>query len=337
MPETFDLVIVGGGTSGLAAAISAAAAGVRVLVVERAAPGGAARSHARIESVPAHPVGLSGAEFVDRSLAQATRFGAEFRINTEAIALDVNGDQYTIALDDGSTISTTAVLLAMGADTPVALPALERFAGSGLYTAVPLPLPEALRGQDVFVAGTPALATQVARTLQPHCRSVTLLCVLCEDGSKLTCGFTPELHAATNIAIKPQHEIVDAFGVERIEAVTLRDRRSGRTTIWTAAAVFVVGAEAPRTGWLAHRIALDDRSFVVTATHRSSAARRPYAHEASLPGVFAAGATRCTPASIAAAIDDGIGAARDAVHYINDIAARSRTHIHARRLRPRNN
>jgi len=329
MSEAVDLIIVGGGATGLAAAVRAAADGLSAVVLERDAPGGHVRSHARVEAVLGHPVGITGAEFTERTVAQATRFGAQLRVGAEMVALHAHGRVREIALADGSTIAAYAVIVATGVQLPELVPAsVLRFAGSGVYFAVPAQLPESLRGQDVLVAGSAETAVRAALRLSGDCRSVTLLGCSRREYDALAAERPVAIDGARIVTLKACHEIVDAYGVERVEALVLRDRRTGRTTFWNAAALFLVGAETPRVTALRDSVAISNEGFVVTGIQVPdwSLGRQPYSHETSVPGVFAAGAVRRGASdSIRTSIEDGIAAARQAGDYLKGLAATSRS------------
>ncbi|HET9982344.1 MAG TPA: NAD(P)/FAD-dependent oxidoreductase [Longimicrobiales bacterium] len=340
--EGFDLAIVGAGAAGLAAAIRAAADGLRVVVLERAEPGGSLRDLRRIEAVLGHPVGLGGPELAERSAAQARRFGAEIRTGAEARALRVHDAIRVLALADGSAATARAIVLAPGVEPPeLPVPGLREFRGSGVYFAVPAALPEALRSEDVFVAGDVVAATAAGLRLGPHCRRVVILAPRPDAPAPFPADLAERLHAAPNISFRPDTEIVEGVGVERIETLALRDRATGRTTFRNAAALFVVGLGVPRTGWLAATLALDGRGFIATgaelrALPRPGAAwplaRHPLTRETSVPGVFAAGSARLGAVGGAeASMEEGIAAARDAAAYLRGAASAGAGATRARR------
>lgn len=309
----FDLAIVGAGAAGLAAAVHAAAEGVRTVVLERGAPGGQAREMARVEAVPGFPVGLTGPELVERALVQATRFGAEIRTGMEAVGVRAEDDVCAVQLGDGTAVEARAVIVATGTDLPAfRVPGAGELTGSGVYFGVPDALPETLRGQDVFIAGEPAAAAAAARRLAAHCRGVVVL----SGAARRPAGVD-----APNVALRAG-EVLEVVGVERVEALMLRDRRTGRTAVRAAAALFVVGGGCPRTAWLGGALALDGRGFVLTGERGGAGAGYPL--ESSLAGVFAAGAVRCcTGAGVAASVEEGIAAARQAGGYLRALAART--------------
>jgi thioredoxin reductase (NADPH) len=330
MTEPFDLAIVGGGAAGLAAAVRAAASGVRVALLERGALGGRARDLVRVEAVLGHPVGLTGREFAERSAALARRFGADLR-SAEVAALRAEGGVRILDIAGGGALEARAVILAVGAEPPaLPLPGLREFTGSGVHFALPGEIPERLRSEDVVITGAPLAAAEGALRLSAHCRSVLLLA----SERRLPAELAQRLESTLNITVRSNGEIIEAAGVEQIETLLLRDRRSGRTTVRRAAALFVLGLDAPRTSWLAGALALDAGGFIATGPGAAEQApngpawpltRAPSPRETSVPGVFAAGSARagavpCTACSV----EDGIGAAREAAEYLRGLSASGR-------------
>ena len=317
----FDLAIAGGGPAGLAAAIQAAAEGMRTVLLERGEPGGQAREIARVEAVPGFPVGLTGPELVERAVRQATRFGAELRTHAEAAGLRVDGDARAILLADGTEVAARAVIVATGAERP---PLPSGFTGAGVYFGVPDALPEAFRCRDVFVAGEPRAAAAAALRLADHCRRVVLLSAGPRRTSAPGAERVHALDAASNVAARAA-EVVEVVGVERVEALVLRDPRTGRTAVRAAAALFIAGGGRPRTAWLDGALALDAGGFVATGPRASANPAWPLPRhagrlEASVPGVFAAGGARaCAGGGVAASVEDGIAAARQAGGYLRGL------------------
>lgn len=308
--SVIDLVIVGGGAAGLASAVRAAADGTRTAVLERGRPGGALLDVARVETVLGHPVGMSGPELVERTLEQASRFGAAIRTGAEARALRSEGDVRVLDLADGSTVAGRSVIIATGAEWPGPVqPALRRFLGSGVYLDVPRQVPQSLRAQDVFITGEPRAAAAAALRLAAHCRRVVLLssepAAGCESAAQRR-----RLRAAPGIRVRPGLEILEAVGAQRIEVLILRDRTTGRTIVSNAAAVFFMDVAMPRTAWLAGALRCDARGRI---NGGGAPARRPF--ETGMPGVFAAGGVRGS-GLVSDAIEEGIGAAVQATRYL---------------------
>lgn len=325
MSEFFDVAVVGAGAAGLAAAARAAAEGARVVVLERAVPGGGLRESVRVEAVLGYPVGLSGSEFAERALVQARRFGAEVRTAAEVSGLRTHGGALELQLADGPAVTARAAILAMGKEPPeLPAPGLREFIGRGVYFGLPPVVPETLESQDVFVAGDPVAAARAALRLSRRCRRVVIVARGGRIAARLPAGLLERLRASVGIVVRPHAEILEVAGVERIEALALRDRRSGKIAFRTAAALFLLGTGAPRTSWLEGILALDARGAIVTfpgavppMAPAWPLARPPYPKETSHPCVFAAGAVRRRGAEYTeGAIAEGVSAAWAALQCV---------------------
>ena len=332
--DTLDLLIVGGGAGGLAAAVHAAADGLRTWVLDRSIAGGSLRDLVRVETVPGFPVGLSGAELADRAAAQAKRFGAEIRSGTEVISLRAQGCTRVVDLADGSSVASRSVLVAPGTDSPeLPVPGLRELLGSGVHLGLPEQIPAAVRDRDVVVTGELAGVAEAALRLSRHCRRVLLVTTEARVSSLLPERTVHTLRATRNVSVWPRTEILDVAGVDSLELVTLRDRRTGRIVHRCAAALYLLDLGDPRTSWLSGTLAFDSRGFVRTGTALRTTAgsgpawplnRSPCSHEASLPGVFAAGRARAgSPRCTAGSIEDGMAAARQAATYLRGLDDRT--------------
>jgi thioredoxin reductase (NADPH) len=315
---TLDLAIAGGGATGLAAAIQAASDGLRVVLLERAAFGGRLRERARLETVPGLPVGLSGAAFTEQAVALATRLGADLRCGAEEVGLEVGAAARRLRLAHGAAVAARTVIVATGTEYPVLpAPGIRDFTGRGVYFGAPARPPEILRGREVFVTGEPAAAAEAAAALAGHCRRVILLLPGARPPSR------PVAAGPGRVPRWTRCEVVEAVGVERLEALVLRDVPSGRTFVRNAAALFVLGLDRPRTGWLAGALALDGRGYVLTGPAPSAGGIAPRSPlECSVPGVFAAGGARGTRDCCAEVAGmEGIGVARQALEHLRRPAA----------------
>lgn len=323
----FDLAIVGGGATGLAAAIQGASDGLRVVLLERGAPGGRIRERARIEVVPGLPVGPTGEHFAGEAISTATRLGAEIRCACEVAALEPAEVVNRLRLADGSAVGGRAVIVATGAEHPdPAAPGIREFTGRGVHFGVPGTLPAILRGDEAFVAGETEEAASAALHLADACRRVTVVSRGAPALARVGEEIGVRLRARPEIAAELHLEIAEAVGVHRLEALVLKDLRSGRMRVRKAAALFLVGVDRPRTGWLAGTLALDARGYVLTgdavparAAERAGG-RAPYPPaglESSRSGVFAAGGARgARGCCVASAGGEGVRAAREALHHL---------------------
>ncbi len=310
-----DVVIVGAGPAGLAAAVYAASEGLDVLVVETISPGGQAGTSSKIENYLGFPAGISGRELAGRAYAQAQKFGAEVMIAKGAAALACEHNAYGVRLDDGVTIPARTVVIATGARyRRPSFANLGQFEGAGVYYSATFMEAQLCDGDEVIVVGGANSAGQAAVFLAQAARHVHLLV---RSGS-LSAGMSQYLirriEEVPTIHVKTGTEIAALEGNGRLERVRWRDG-TGKVTSRDIRHVFLMtGAEA-NTGWLNGRVALDPKGFIKTgwdltqddlAAARWPLDRSPYVLETSLPGVFAVGDVRCGNVKrVASAVGEG--------------------------------
>ena len=294
-PGGCDILIVGAGPAGLAAAVYAASEGFTAQVLEPAVPGGQAGTSSHIRNYLGFPYGLSGDELAQRAVQQAWLFGAEFILAQAATGLRASGDDRLVRLSDGSEIATRAVILATGvAWRRLGVPALEALNGAGVFYGAAGSEARAMRGEDVFVIGAGNSAGQAAVHLSAYAASVTIVTIDERLGEFMSDYLVQKVEATPNITVVLHTEVVDGHGHGRLEGLTLRDRHTGATRTVPASAMFVLIGAEPRTDWLDGVVERDERGYVLTGPDldRWPLARPPLALETSLPGVFAAGDVR---------------------------------------------
>jgi thioredoxin reductase (NADPH) len=296
-PEVYDLVVLGAGPAGLAAAVNGASEGLRTLVVEPWSIGGQAGSSSMIRNYLGFPRGISGSELAHRAWEQAVLFGAEFVFTQRAIKLRPRGDHRLVALSQDGTALARAVLVAAGVTyRRLGIPALDRLVGRGVFHGAAGAEAPALAGEQVYVVGGANSAGQAALHLARYAAQATLLV----RGGSLEAGMSDylitQLQATPNVEVRLHTRVVDGHGQARLEALTVEDVRTGQREQVKATAVFVLIGAEPRTGWLREVLQLDDRGFVLTGRDLPARAwplrRAPLPFETSLPGVFAAGDVR---------------------------------------------
>jgi thioredoxin reductase (NADPH) len=294
-PGGCDILIVGAGPAGLAAAVYAASEGFTTQVLEPAVPGGQAGTSSHIRNYLGFPYGLSGDELAQRAVQQAWLFGAEFILAQAATGLRASGDDRLVRLSDGSEIATRAVILATGvAWRRLGVPALEALNGAGVFYGAAGGEARAMRGEDVFVIGAGNSAGQAAVHLSAYAASVTIVTIDERLGEFMSDYLVQKIEATPNIAVILHTEVVDGHGHGRLEGLTLRDRHTGATRTVPASAMFVLIGAEPRTDWLDGVVERNERGYVLTGhdLDRWPLARPPLPLETSLPGVFAAGDVR---------------------------------------------
>jgi thioredoxin reductase (NADPH) len=299
-PEAhYDLIVVGAGPGGLAAAVYGASEGLKTLVVESVATGGQAGMASRIENYLGFPAGLSGVELASRALVQADKFGASIAVPREAVALRRDGHTYVVTLDDGEEIVGGSVILALGARyRKLGVPGEAELEGANVYYAATEVEALVCQGQDVAVVGGGNSAGQAALFLAERAKKVYLL-ARCDDlGEDMSRYLIDRIVAMSNIEVLVQTCVAELVGEGELTGVTVEHKHTGeRRSIDVAAFFIFIGADAP-TAWLADTLALDEKGFIATGLSVKSApawqgaARDPFLFEASLPGVFAVGDIR---------------------------------------------
>lgn len=315
--DTYDLIVVGTGPAGLAAAVYGASEGLRTLLVEREAPGGQAGTSSRIENYLGFPVGLSGADLTRRGVAQARRFGAEILTPMEAVTLETQDGYHILTLSDGSKVAAQALIVATGVSYRLLdVPGAERLTGAGLFYGAAQTEAMGVKGQDVFVVGAGNSAGQAALHLARYASSVTLLVRGKSLADSMSKYLIERLEEAENVKVRTGAAIAELHGEESLEAVSIKDAESTVTERVPARAVFVFIGASPRTEWLKERLQLDPQGFILSgpdlerAPGRKPAGwdveREPFWLETSVPGVFVAGdVRRQSTKRIASAVGEG--------------------------------
>ena len=296
-----DLLIVGAGPSGLAAAVYGASEGLDVLVLESSSPGGQAGSSSKIENYLGFPMGISGQELTARAYTQAQKFGAQVMIAKGANRLACVRRPYHIEIDDGPKLPARAVIIATGAEyRKLPLPNLSRFEGAGIYYGATFIEAQLCGGEEVIVVGGGNSAGQAAVFLARTARRVHMLVRSGGLADTMSRYLIRRIEQSPNIALRTRTELVALEGNGHLDSVQWRNDL-GDVETHTIRHVFVMTGAAPSTGWLHGCVALDEKGFIKTGPDLSPEdlaaaawplARRPLLLETSLPGVFAVGDVR---------------------------------------------
>lgn len=306
----YDVVVIGGGPAGLAAAVYGASEGLRTLVVEREAPGGQAETSSRIENYLGFPTGVSGDELARRALQQATRLGAEIMVTRTAAQIDPRDKRITF--DGGEQVQARAVILATGVSwRRLATPGFDRLLGKGVYYGASRSEAGTTQGQDIHLIGAGNSAGQAAMFFANHARTVTLVVRGDALEKSMSQYLVDQLRGKPNIQVALHSEVQAAHGDKQLAAIDLANRATGEVRHAASGGVFVfIGADA-ETGWLPEAIARDERGYVCTGEAvarqgRWPLERDPYLLETSVPGIFACGDVRASPVKrVAAAVGEG--------------------------------
>ena len=306
----YDLVIVGAGPAGLAAAVYGASEGLKTLLVEREAPGGQAGTTSRIENYLGFPAGLTGADLARRALAQARRLGAEILSSQDAAGI-LRADPYrTIVLGDGAELSCQAAVVATGVSyRRLEVPGADALSGAGVYYGAATTEALLYRDAEVGVIGSGNSAGQAAVHLARFASRVHVLVRGTGLAESMSAYLVEQIGALENVEVHTEASVAAVHGGDHLERATV-DTRTGTVELPMAAAFVFIGQQ-PRTAWLEGVVARDDRGFVLTGTdvangHGWNLDREPGLLEASMPGVFVAGDVRHRSIKrIASAVGEG--------------------------------
>jgi thioredoxin reductase (NADPH) len=308
--EHYDLVIVGGGPAGLAAAVYGASEGLRTIMVEREAPGGQAGQSSRIENYLGFPAGLSGSDLARRATDQARRLGAELLTLQDAAGLRIEGSGRIVELTGGRSLSASSILIASGvAYRQLDAPGFAELTGQGIYYGAALTEARSCADQNVVVIGGANSAGQAAVYFSSYATKVTMLVRGDSLAKSMSHYLVEQIEALSNVEVRLRTQAVGAEGDGRLRALRMRSR-DGREAVEDVDACFVFIGAAPRTDWLAGVVARDERGFILAGPDAKRdgwpLARDPLPLETSVPGVLVAGDVRARSIKrVASAVGEG--------------------------------
>ncbi|MGB6452055.1 MAG: FAD-dependent oxidoreductase [Steroidobacteraceae bacterium] len=329
-----DLIIIGAGPAGLAAAVYAASEGLDVRIVDSFAPGGQAGTSSRIENYLGFPTGISGGALAGRALSQAQKFGAQLSVAWQAERLHCDDWPYAVEMSDGQRLRGRAIVIASGAQyRTLEVANVARFLGSGIFYAATHLEARMCDGEDVAVVGGGNSAGQAAVFLAGSCRQVHVLVRAAGLADSMSAYLIRRIEGARNITLHTHTQITALDGSDRLESV-----------VWTTAGgapesrelrhVFLMTGASPNTHWLAGCAALDDHGFVKTGPDlmreelaRWRLSRSPYLLETSIPGVFAVGDVRAGSVKrVASAVGEGSSTVQFVHRALRDLAEAAPSH-----------
>lgn len=311
-----DLIVIGAGPAGLAAAVYAASEGLDVLVLETHAPGGQAGSSSKIENYLGFPTGISGQALAGRALVQAQKFGAEVAIANSALHMDCEPRPYEIALSGDHVVRSRAIIIASGAEyRQLALENVSRFLGVGIYYAATHVEAQLCKDEDVVIVGGGNSAGQAAVFLASNCRHVHVLVRSQGLADSMSRYLIRRIEDSPNVTLHTRTEITGLGGDARLEQVTWRGAADSRTETNAIRHIFLMTGAVPNTRWLEGCVGLDEKGFVRTGTDLHdedlartgwALARQPYMFETNVPRIFAVGDVRSGSVKrVAAAVGEG--------------------------------
>jgi thioredoxin reductase (NADPH) len=326
--DSCDVIIVGAGPAGLAAAVYAASEGLHTVLVEPVIPGGQAGTSSLIRNYLGFERGISGSDLANRAMQQAWLFGTNLVVSQQATRLGVRGSERVVGTTDGSQIRARAVVLATGVEwRRLGVPALEALLGKGVFYGAAGAEARAVQGRDVFVVGAGNSAGQAALHLAKYAATVTMLVRRDNLAATMSEYLRTEIEQTSNVRVRLLTEVVDGSGTVHLETLVLRERDGGTEVVPASALFLMIGAE-PHTGWLRDSVARDERGFVLTGHHlvRAGAVpaqwpldRPPTLLETSIPGVFAAGDVRHGSVKrVASAVGEGATAIQLVHEYLSE-------------------
>jgi len=313
--EIRDLIIVGAGPAGLAAAVYGASEGLNVLVVEAVSPGGQAGSSSKIENYLGFPTGLSGQELAARAIAQTEKFGARMMVAHSVSRLDCEKRPYKIILDNGNKLAARSVFIATGAQyNKPRIPNLDHFEGQGIYYGATYMESQLCEQEEIIVVGGGNSAGQAAVFLAQTARKVHMLVRSNHLGDSMSRYLIQRIEENPGIEMHFKTEVVALEGDRHLESVTWKVKMSGETSVHPIRHVFIMAGASPRTEWLRGCLALDEKGFILTGRDLEDGpgrsawrlARSPQMLETTLPGVFAVGDVRAGNVKrVASAVGEG--------------------------------
>jgi thioredoxin reductase (NADPH) len=320
--EVYDLIVVGAGPSGLAAAVYGASEGLKVLAIESTAPGGQAGASSRIENYLGFPTGISGQDLANRAFVQAEKFGAQIAIARSARGLQCARPPYTIELDDGGSVRGRSIIVAAGAQyRKLNLANIAQFEGAGIYYAATLVEAQLCGHVEVAVVGGGNSAGQAALFLSELAQHVYILVRGSGLADSMSRYLIARIEARREITLKPWTEIEALEGGTHLERVRWRDTKAGTAETHDIQHIFMMTGASPNTAWLGGCLALDERHFIKTGADLGPdwpANRPPYLLETSAPGIFAVGDVR---AGSVKRVASAVGEGSMAVQFVHRILA----------------
>lgn len=328
--DLYDVVIIGAGPAGLAAAVYGGSEGLKTLLIEKRAPGGQAGTSSRIENYLGFPNGLSGADLSRRAITQATRFGVEFLSPQEVVDIQITDNYKTITLADGNKLNTRSVVVTTGVDyRKLPSTGLENFTGAGVYYGAAMTEANACKNKKVYIVGGGNSAGQGAVYLSQFAEKVTILIRREDLTSSMSSYLIDQINAIDNIEVHGKREVAEACGSDHLEKLVIQNIENDTTYEVAADALFIFIGARPYTDWMASQWLRDQKGYLLTGRDLLLAEsfkkvwkldREPYLLETCVPGIFAAGDVRSGAMNrVASAVGEGAMAIKFVHEYLAEV------------------
>jgi len=328
--QFYDLVIVGGGPSGLAAAVYGASEGLNTVLVEREAPGGQAGTSSRIENYLGFPAGLSGADLARRAVDQARRFEVEILTPQEVSGVRTEDPYRIVTLADGTEISCYALIVTTGVSyRKLDVPGAHDLTGRGVYYGAAQTEAFSCRDEDVYIVGGANSAGQAAMFFSGQARKVSLLCRSGDVRKSMSEYLVKQIEDRENIEVLVNSSVSAVGGEGHLERISIANSETGEVETVPANSLFIFIGAVPKTGWLDGLVARDERGFILSGPDLMPDGKRPkgwrpdrdpFLLETSVPGVFVAGDVRHGSIKrCASAVGEGSIAVQFVHQYLRDV------------------
>jgi thioredoxin reductase (NADPH) len=326
----YDLIIIGGGPSGLAAAVYGASEGLKTVLIEREAPGGQAGTSSFIENYLGFPQGLKGSELARRAVDQARKFEVEILTPQEVAEVRVEDPYRIVRLADDAELSCHALIVTTGVSyRKLDAPGVERLTGAGVYYGASLTEAFSYKDEDVYIVGGANSAGQAAMFFSDHARKVVVVCRGENLRKSMSEYLVRQVEDRANIEVRLNSSVVEAEGGGHLERITIENAASGKSETVPTQSLFILIGAAPRTDWLDGVVGRDERGFILSGPDLSRQGERPkrwrldrdpYLLETSVPGIFVAGDVRHGSIKrCASAVGEGAIAVQFVHQYLREV------------------
>ncbi len=328
--ELYDVVIVGAGPAGLAAAVYGGSEGLKTLLIEKRAPGGQAGTSSRIENYLGFPKGLSGSELARRAITQATRFGIEFLSPQTVSSIEMEGNYKVLHLENGDKVSTKSIIIATGVDyRRFPQSSVESLTGAGVYYGAATTEANGCKNQDVYIIGGGNSAGQGAVYLSKFAKKVVILIRRADLSHSMSSYLIEQIESIENIELRAKSQVIKAYGENHLESLDIEHVDDGSVENVSARALFIFIGARPATSWLPKEVLRNEKGYIHTGLDVKKTKefgklwkldRNPFTLESSIPGIFASGDVRSGAMNrVAAAVGEGAMSIKLVHSYLSTI------------------